>query len=54
MLESAARDLAYPTMTCPLTGERFKMSDVIELQEAATGFAASGQVEAKRYKPSMT
>jgi nitric oxide synthase-interacting protein len=54
MLESAARDLAFPTMTCPLTGERFKMSDVIELQEAATGFAASGQVEAKRYKPSMT
>jgi nitric oxide synthase-interacting protein len=51
MLESVARDLAYPSMTCPVTSKPFKMSDVLELSQAASGFAASGSVEASKYKP---
>ena len=51
MLESVAKDLAYPTMRCPITGELFTMSDVIELSQAASGFAASGSVETSKYRP---
>eukprot|EP01034_Spumella_vulgaris_P022185 gene22185-28295_t len=47
MLEQSAKDLAYPTMTCPITGRPFKTDDVLEFSTAASGFAASGQVEAK-------
>ena len=53
MLESAANQLAYPTMTCPLTGKSFKMEDVIELHQAASGFSASGEVQAKKYRPNI-
>ena len=53
MLESAAIELAYKTMTCPLTGVSFTMDDVIELHRAASGFAASGQVEVKKYRPGI-
>lgn len=53
MLESVARELAYPTMTCPVTGTKFKMSDVIPVARTASGFASSGSVEAKKYRPSI-
>jgi len=53
MLESAAKDLALPSMTCPLTGRPFKSSDLLELVPAASGFAASGTVEAKIHRPSF-
>lgn len=51
MIEQVAKDLAYKTMTCPITGKKFSMDDVIELQQAATGFASTGVVEAKVYRP---
>ena len=54
MLESEAKQLAYPTMTCPTTGKRFISSDILELVQAASGFAAVGQVEAVKYRPSIT
>jgi nitric oxide synthase-interacting protein len=54
MLESAYKDLALPTMTCPITGKKFDTSDVIELVSAASGFSASGQVVAKKYRPTIT
>jgi nitric oxide synthase-interacting protein len=54
MLESAYKDLALPTMTCPITGKKFTSSDVIELVSAASGFSASGQVTAKKYNPTIT
>jgi nitric oxide synthase-interacting protein len=54
MLESAAEHLAYPSMTCPLTGKPFKSSDAVEIVAAASAFASSGQVEAKRYRPTWT
>lgn len=53
MLEEAAKELAYPTMTCPITTKRFTMEDVVELKSAQSGLAASGNVEAKLHRPSM-
>lgn len=51
MLESAFIDFALPTMTCPVTGTAFSTDDIIYLRQAATGFAASGKVEATVYRP---
>jgi hypothetical protein len=34
-------------------GETFKTEDLLELKSAATGFSASGAVEAKVYRPTM-
>ena len=53
MLESVAQQLAYPTMTCPITGQLFTMDDVIELSQAASSFAASGAVETSKYRPAL-
>jgi hypothetical protein len=38
----------------PITGQKFKKMDVIYLQKAASGFAASGNVQAKKYVPTLT
>lgn len=54
MIRSVYEELARPTMTCPVTGKKFKEKDVIELQKAASGFAASGKVVAKKYNPTLT
>lgn len=54
MIEDFAKKLAYPTMTCPVTGKKFKEEDVVELARSASAYAASGSVEAKVYKPFMT
>ncbi|KAG5186762.1 hypothetical protein JKP88DRAFT_308871, partial [Tribonema minus] len=53
MLKSAAEEFALPTMMCPVTGGKFKTADVIELARSASGFAASGEVEAQKYEPVM-
>lgn len=53
MLEQTAKDLAYPTKTCPLTGKKFDMADVLELVQATSGFSSTGQVEAKVHRPSI-
>jgi nitric oxide synthase-interacting protein len=53
MTEQAARELAFPSMTCPMTGKQFDRSDVLELVSASSGFAAKGNVEAKIYRPSI-
>lgn len=53
MLESVAEELAYPTMTCPITGIKFKQEDIVPVAQVASGFASSGKVEAKKYRPSM-
>jgi nitric oxide synthase-interacting protein len=53
MIEQAAEELAYPTMSCPITGKKFNKSDVVELTRASSGFAATGQVEAKKQRPTM-
>ena len=53
MLQSVAEQLAYPTLTCPVTGRGFLMTDVVPVAQVASGFASSGKVEAKKYRPSM-
>jgi len=53
MLESVAKQLAYPDMLCPITGEQFKMKDILKLQSSGSSFAASGKVETKKYRPTM-
>lgn len=53
MLESVAEELAYPTMTCPLTGVKFSRDDIIPLARAVSYFASTGDVVAKKYRPSI-
>lgn len=54
MLKSVYEELAKPTMTCPMTGKRFKEKDVLELIKGKSGFAASGEVIARKYNPTLT
>ncbi|KAL9180704.1 hypothetical protein ACHAXT_011157 [Thalassiosira profunda] len=54
MLESVYKELAEPTMQCPVTGKKFKEKDVIELIKGKSGFASSGEVVAKKYNPTLT
>ena len=54
MLKSVFEELARPTMTCPVTGKKFKERDVLELVKGKSGFAASGKVVAKKYNPTLT
>lgn len=50
MLETAAKEVAYPTMTCPLSGKPFKKKDVIKLVTGGTGFASHNDVVATKYR----
>ena len=51
--EQTARTLAYPSMRCPITNKPFAMKDVLPIAQAQSGFAATGKVEASRYRPAM-
>ncbi|CAM9216970.1 unnamed protein product [Pylaiella littoralis] len=53
MLEDAAKQFALPTMTCPVTGEKFKTKDLVPLVNGGTSFTASGQVEVTKYAPGL-
>ena len=53
MIEAAYKDLAKPSMTCPLTGKPFTETDILEVISAASGFSASGIVEAKVRKTTI-
>ena len=54
ILTSVFNELAKPTMTCPVTGKKFKGKDIIKLVKGKSGFSASGNVEAKKYNPTLT
>eukprot|EP00579_Thalassiosira_antarctica_P004433 CAMPEP_0201881066 /NCGR_PEP_ID=MMETSP0902-20130614/11478_1 /ASSEMBLY_ACC=CAM_ASM_000551 /TAXON_ID=420261 /ORGANISM="Thalassiosira antarctica, Strain CCMP982" /LENGTH=339 /DNA_ID=CAMNT_0048409193 /DNA_START=30 /DNA_END=1049 /DNA_ORIENTATION=- len=54
MLKSVYDELAKPTMTCPVTGKKFKEKDVLELIKGKSGYAASGTVVATKYNPTLT
>jgi nitric oxide synthase-interacting protein len=54
MLKSVYKELAQPEMVCPITGKKFKEKDVIQLVSGKSGFAASGDVVAKKYHPTLT
>lgn len=41
-------------MVCPVTGKKFKEKDVLNLTKGKSGFAASGEVVAKKYTPTLT
>ena len=53
MIEQTAKELAFPTMICPITGKKFSAEDVVVLCAAHSGKAALGGAEAKIHKPSM-
>ncbi|CAM9161086.1 unnamed protein product [Chrysoparadoxa australica] len=54
MLYDALEKFATPSMTCPVTGVKFKKKDILPLVTGGSSFSASGQVEAKKYNPTMT
>ncbi len=49
MLAQCYKDFAKATMKCPKTGKGFAEADVITIKNDGTGFAASGNVVAKKY-----
>ena len=53
MLEQEAKELAYPTQICPLSGKRFAMEDVVTLVQASSGFSATGPVEIRVHRPTL-
>jgi len=54
MLEDVFQKIVKPSMTCPVTGKKFKEKDILYLMKCASGFAASGKVVATKYKPTIT
>ena len=54
MIKEFYESLAKSSRVCPVTEKTFKDKDVIELKKSASGFAASGEVIAKKYRPTLT
>jgi len=54
MLKSVYEELAKPNLECPVTSKRFKEADVLDLVSGRSGFAASGDVVARKYNPTLT
>ena len=52
ILKECFESLVQPTMICPVTDEAFKAEDVVELQAGKSSYAASGAVEASKWRPS--
>jgi hypothetical protein len=54
MLLSAYDEFVKPTMRDPVTGLKIKEKDVVTLVAAASSYSASGNVESKMYRPTIT
>jgi nitric oxide synthase-interacting protein len=54
MLASSYEEFARGDMVDPVKGGKFKEKDVVRLRKAASGYSASGKVEAKTYTATMT
>ena len=54
ILKECYDDLVKPTMMDPFTSKKIKEKHVLELQKGKSGFASSGPVEAKKYRPTIT
>ena len=54
ILKECYDKLVKPTMTDPFTSKKMKEKHVLELQKGKSGFASSGPVEAKKYRPTIT
>lgn len=54
VLEEIYDKLVKPTMICPITGKKLKEKNIRRLQKGKSGFASSGPVVAKTYRPTIT
>jgi len=54
VLEEVFDKLVKDTMECPITGKKLKQKNIRRLQKAKSGFASSGPVVAKKYRPTIT
>jgi nitric oxide synthase-interacting protein len=54
VLEEVYDKLVKATMTCPVTGKKLKEKNIRRLQKGKSGFASSGPVVAKTYRPTIT
>jgi nitric oxide synthase-interacting protein len=54
LIESCVKDMVLPSMTCPISGLKLRKKDIIKLQTGGTSYSAHSNVEAKKYRPSMT
>jgi nitric oxide synthase-interacting protein len=54
LLRDVFEQLTKEDKRCPVTGKKFKPKHVIELKKGSSGFAASGETVAKKYRPTLT
>ena len=54
ILEEVYAELVQPNMVCPITSKKLKAKHILKLIKGKSGFAASGIVEAKVYRPTIT
>lgn len=54
VLEEVYDDLVKPTMTDPFSGKKLKEKHILHIQKGNSGFASSGPVVAKKYRPTIT
>ena len=54
VLEEVFDSLVKDSMVCPITGRKLKKKHILQLQKAKSGFASSGPVMAKKYRPTIT
>ena len=54
ILEELYTQLIQPTMICPITSQKLKVKHILKLVKGRSGFASSGTVEAKIYRPTIT
>jgi nitric oxide synthase-interacting protein len=52
--EEVFDSLVKDSMVCPITGRKLKKKHILRLQKAKSGFASSGSVVAKKYRPTIT
>lgn len=54
ILQDLYTQLVEPTMVCPITSKNLKPKHILKLVKGKSGFASSGIVEAKTYRPTIT
>lgn len=54
VLEEVYKEVIQPTMICPITEKKLKEKHILTLQKGKSGFASSGTVQAKTYRPTIT
>ena len=54
ILRDVYTQLVEPTMVCPITSTNLKPKHILKLVKGKSGFASSGIVQAKMYRPTIT